>query len=386
MGGTVSLAGLEYKPEGFLGSLKMDADMKLDDRQFTIRKGKIHAPGCSLFFAGDYDMGERPHLKIRLAGSGMDLNQMVSKEAKPSKGFLGWIADTKVFSKGSGEVEVKINRFVRNHWTFPEIAGRIVFDNQTIQTDNLEIGQPGIDRMNLKGKLILADVNRPAFEGIMVSRNTRIESLFAIFGGLFRAGITGENVFMRVQFKSQGSDLTEVAKNLQGRWSFDIQKGRINTGHLLNGAALLFDVPVSPKTFEARANQFNNGYLRVFGDFPITNGVGHTKSFMYEDKGDRVTFTGDIDLYRQNLNLLAGLAPFRRVSRWLEKIPVLGPIVTGGREGSLITNYFEVEGPFSDPRIESIPWTSIGKKVLGTLEGVITAPADLIPKPDSGRK
>ena len=71
------------------------------------------------------------------------------------------------------------------------------------------------------------------------------------------------------------------------------------------------------------------------------------------------------------------------MSRWIEKIPVLGPIVTGGKEGSLITNYYEVEGHFSNPRIESIPWTSVGKKILGTFEGIITAPADLIPQPDS---
>ncbi len=64
------------------------------------------------------------------------------------------------------------------------------------------------------------------------------------------------------------------------------------------------------------------------------------------------------------------------------KLLILGPIVTGGKEGSLFTNYYEVEGPFSDPRIESIPWTSVGKKVLGTFEGIITAPADLIPRPD----
>jgi hypothetical protein len=72
-----------------------------------------------------------------------------------------------------------------------------------------------------------------------------------------------------------------------------------------------------------------------------------------------------------------GVAPFRRVGRIIEKIPILGPIVTGGKEGSLITTYYKVEGPFSDPKIEMIPFKSISNKILGTLEGVIIAPSEL---------
>jgi hypothetical protein len=65
------------------------------------------------------------------------------------------------------------------------------------------------------------------------------------------------------------------------------------------------------------------------------------------------------------------------MDRIVKKIPLLGPIVTGGKEGSLITTYYKVEGPFSDPKVESVPFKSISEKILGTLEGIIIAPSEL---------
>jgi hypothetical protein len=375
--GSVHLKGIEYKPDHFLVPIKFNADIKFKNNRFQIRNGKLEAKGTKVFFGGDYQGGEAPYLKLKLVGPGLDINQMVSEEGKPSKGFLGWLSETHVFSKGSGEIEIKLNRFAQKLWTLPEVAGKLTFKNQVLRTNNLILGQPKIDELMIMGKLSLADIKNPEFDAVLISRNTRIEKLFAMFGGLFKAGLTGENVWMKVKLKGGGGNLKQIAKSLRGRWSFNIKKGRINTGHLLNGVALLFDVSVSPKTFAERDHQHNKGYLRIFGDFPIVKGVGHTENFMYEDKGDRVSLIGDIDLYQKRLDLVAGVAPFRRVGRIIKKIPILGPIVTGGKEGSLITTYYKVVGPFTDPKIESVPFKSISEKVLGTLEGIIIAPSDL---------
>ena len=385
LNGKIHLKEVEYKPENFLVPIKLDANMKFENKHFNISKGKLIAEGTSLFFSGDYRGGEAPHIKIQLVGSELNLNKMVSNEdkGKPSTGFMAWLGETRVFSRGTGEIDIKINRFNKTPWKLPEVAGKLTFKDRVLATKRLAIGQPKLDQVLIMGTLNLSDTQNPEFDAVLISRNTRIEKLFAMFGGLFRSGLTGTNVWMKVQLKGRGGNLKQIAQSLRGRWSFDIKEGRINTGFLLNGVARLFDVSVDPATFARRAGEHNTGYLRIFGDFPIVNGVAHTENFMYEDKGDRVSLVGGIDLYQQRLDLVAGVAPFRRVSRWIEMIPILGKIITGGPEGSLITTYYEVEGPFSGPRIESIPWTSLGKKVLGTLEGIITAPADLIPRPDS---
>ena len=117
--------------------------------------------------------------------------------------------------------------------------------------------------------------------------------------------------------------------------------------------------------------------MQIFGNFSILEGVARTENFLYEEKEKRMSLVGAFDLNTSRMGTVVGVAPFRSAGRVIKKIPILGSILTGGKEGSLITTYYKVEGPFSDPKVESVPFKSISAKVLGTLEGVIIAPGDL---------
>ncbi len=377
MQGKVRLTGIEYKPEGFLAAFKLSADMQFRNNHFNLRRGRLEANGSQLGFEGDYQGGEAPRLTLQVAGPGLDLNQLVSEKGKPSKGFLAWLGQTHVFANGTGEIKIKINRFSQKFWTLPKVAGTFTFKDQVLRTDNLTLGQPGVDQVMIMGKLSLVDIQNPAFDAVLVSRKTPIDKLFAMFGGLFKASLTGKTVWLKAHLQGRGGDLTQITQSLKGRLSFDLKDGRINTGHLLNGVVALFGVSVDPQTVAERAGQPNNSYMRIFGDFRIVNGVARTENFLYEEKGQRLSLVGAFDLNTSRMGTVVGVAPFRRVGRIIEKIPILGPIMTGGKEGSLITTYYKVEGPFSDPKVEAIPFKSISEKILGTLEGIISAPGDL---------
>jgi hypothetical protein len=262
------------------------------------------------------------------------------------------VGGTRVFSKGSGEVEIKLGQFAHESWTLPEVTGKFTFKDQTLRTNNLTLGKPDVNQVMIMGKLNLADPQNPSFDTALIARYVPIDRLFVMFGGMFNASLTGKTVWLKAHLQGQGGDLKQVTQSLKGRLAFNLKDGRINTGLLLNGAVQLFGIDVDPKSTAERARQHNTGYLNIFGEFSILNGVAHTKKFLY-------------------------VAPFRRVGRVIEQIPIIGPIVTGGKEGSLITSYYKVEGPFSDPKVESVPFKTIGEKVLGTLEGIITAPSDL---------
>ena len=380
--GIVRLKGIEYKPDSLLVPIKFNADMNFKNKHFQIHNGKLEAKGSKIFFNGDYQGGEAPHVKLKLVGPGMDLNQVVSDDGKPSKGFLGWLAGTQVFSRGSGEIEIKLNRFAHKIWTLPEIAGRITFKNQILKTQNLMLGQPKVDEIKIKGKLSLADIQSPSFDAILITRHVPVENLFAMFGDMFHASLTGETVGLKARLQGQGGDLKQITQSLKGRVSFDLRKGRINTGRLLNGVVKLFGITVDPRTIAERARQHNTGYLRIFGDLAVINGIARTENFLYEEKGQRMSLVGAFDLNASRMDTVVGVAPFRRVGRVIEKIPIIGHIVTGGKESSLITTYYKVEGPFSGPKVESVPLKSVGEKVMDTLEAIVTAPGDLFPDPE----
>ena len=270
--GIVHLKEIEYKPDSLLVPIKFNADMKFKNEHFQIQNGKLEAKGSKIFFNGDYKGGEAPHVKLKLVGPGMDLNLMVSEEGKPSKGFLVWLGGTRVFSKGSGEIEIKIDRFTQKRWTLPEVAGRFTFKDQVLRTRNLTLGKPKVDQVKIKGNLSLADIKNPSFDTLLVSRSVPIEKLFAMFGGVFEASLTGRTVWLKAHLQGQGEDLKQITQSLKGRLSFNLKEGRINTGRLLNGAVELFGISVDPGTIAERARQHNKGYLQIFGDLPVVNG------------------------------------------------------------------------------------------------------------------
>jgi hypothetical protein len=212
-------------------------------------------------------------------GPGLDLNQMISEEGKPSKGFLGWLGETHVFSKGSGEIEIKLNRFAQKPWTLPEVAGILTFKNQVLQTNNLTLGQPKIDEVMIMGKLSLADIQNPSFDTVLISRGVPVDKLFAMFGGMFKASLTGDTVWLKAHLQGRGGNLKQITQSLKGRLSFDLKDGRINTGRLLNGVVKLFGISIDPKIVAKRTRQPNTGYLQIFGDFSILSGVARTENF-----------------------------------------------------------------------------------------------------------
>jgi hypothetical protein len=337
----------------------------------------LEAKGSKVFFGGDYQGGEAPHVKLKLVGPGLDLNQLVAEEGKPSQGFLHWLGETRVFSKGSGEFEIKLNRFTRNLWTLPEVVGKFTFKDRVLRTNHLTLGQAKIDEVMIMGKLSLVDIQNPAFETVLISRGVPIDRLFGMFGGMFKGSLTGNTIWLKARLQGRGGDLKQLTQSLKGRLSFDLKNGKINTGKLLNGAVKLFGIPIDPKTVEKRTRQPSTDYMQIFGDFSILDGVARTENFLYEEEEKRLSLVGAFDLNTSRMGTVVGYAPFRTMDRIIKRIPILGPIITGGKEGSLITTYYKVDGPFSDPKVESVPFKSISEKVLGTLEGIIIAPSEL---------
>ena len=67
-----------------------------------------------------------------------------------------------------------------------------------------------------------------------------------------------------------------------------------------------------------------------------------------------------------------------QLDRFLTKIPLVGKIITGGDEKSLLKTYYKVKGDFNNPEISAIPFTSLGKKVVGIFQGIFQTPQDIL--------
>ena len=69
------------------------------------------------------------------------------------------------------------------------------------------------------------------------------------------------------------------------------------------------------------------------------------------------------------------------LDKFLTQIPLVGSILTAGDEGSLIKTYYEVKGPFDDPKVKAVPLTSLGKKVMGLFQGILQTSEEILTLP-----
>lgn len=91
------------------------------------------------------------------------------------------------------------------------------------------------------------------------------------------------------------------------------------------------------------------------GHLVINRGVMDIERLKME--GDTtLIMQGWVDLKRERVNIHGDLIPAYFLNRFLTNIPLVGPVVFGGKDDGLLATRFYVEGPFSDLKVKANPF------------------------------
>ncbi|MBI5561220.1 MAG: AsmA-like C-terminal domain-containing protein, partial [Deltaproteobacteria bacterium] len=105
-----------------------------------------------------------------------------------------------------------------------------------------------------------------------------------------------------------------------------------------------------------------------------------TEDVLMESNSIRMSGVGSINIPQETMDYTAGMHPFVTIDKIVSMIPLAGWIIEG-REKSTITMYYSVKGALTDPQVSPLPVESVGKKVLGIFERVLTAPIKVLEPP-----
>ena len=95
------------------------------------------------------------------------------------------------------------------------------------------------------------------------------------------------------------------------------------------------------------------------GDFVLDNGVASTEQMRVYGAALGLTAKGDIDFDRDAINLTGVVVPAYSINDFLNKIPLLGTILTGGPGEGLIAVSYSVKGAVEDPQVAVNPLTAL---------------------------
>jgi len=175
---------------------------------------------------------------------------------------------------------------------------------------------------------------------------------------------------------ARGETIADIKKSLLGNVRLRLTDGTL---HKFNVLSKIFSVlNVSQLLKFQLPDMVSNGmpYNEIKGRFAISDGVVDTKDLFIASDAINVSLIGSADLVKEDLNFTIGVQPLQTVDKVVNRIPVVGWILTGKSKG-FMTVYFEAKGKWADPKVSAIPVSSMGKGVLNIFRRVFELPVRL---------
>jgi len=165
----------------------------------------------------------------------------------------------------------------------------------------------------------------------------------------------------------------EIMETLDGTVSLEIIDGAIRQYNALSKIVSVMNISTY---FRLRFPQLDTDgfpFDTITGDFTITDGVSHTENLFIDSRVIRITCVGDVDMVKEEVDMVIGFQVLKTVDLVINKIPVVGYILTG-EDGNLFTTYFHVYGPLEDPAVEAMTLQALGEGTLHIFERIYKFP------------
>jgi len=223
-----------------------------------------------------------------------------------------------------------------------------------------------------------------------------------------RFALDGGDVSALVARGGFDAEAATGAVNLLGALSGSLRPGRRNLaglsglirleaadGTIQRSVPPILAVVLASETFTGFSSRDHVRYRRCATTLSFADGLVSTESFDLEGPDVRLFASGELDLAHPPYEIDAEvvLFLFRQIDRALEKIPLLNVLLLGDNH-NLVAAYYELVGPWEEPKALGKPLRTLGegpgtvlieqipkivKKGMEALGGLLIGPQPLVP-------
>jgi len=382
--GSAVLKDLVFKWEDRKNPLTLSANARFSGNTYDLRSGKMVSGRSKISFRGKYKNEEQPELLLKLTGETLVVDELISNKKDEDKDEISLkdlFGRSNLLSKGKSKINIDLARLDYKWLTLGNVSGTFILKDKEIIFNRLQIGPK--NAIKGKGKFSVKDSDSISFETHMKADEIQAKEFLAMFGEHFKEGLTGKFKNLKLILKSSGEMFSENIRNLNGKLSFHLASGVIDKKQLHEGVFSLFDFeqPLETKNKKDK-DQKPSKYENIHGDFIYTDGVAETNNLVYETDQRKSAIAGKFDLNDLKMDTVVGVAHLPGLDKLLTQIPIVGSILTAGDEGSLIKTYYKVNGPFDNPEVTAIPFTSLSKKFIGLFQGALQTSEEILRLPE----
>ena len=352
----------EFRPS------RVQGNISIQDQSIRINSFSTQINNTRLALTGTIQDLRHPRADLMVTSSHLELDDLLPltrlEPEKPSPGGSGNPVLKASLKADSGKLK---------EISFEKLSSDIIYENGILYLQPLEFQALG---GTIASKIRVDAASGEATRYQVNYELRRISSL----GLLKSLGVKKQEVWGTLSaqgdLSARGRSPEELKKSLLGSMTFRIDNGSIRRFASL---AKIFSILNVSQLLKMRLPEMTSGgmpFREITGTLAIKDGVFSSTDLFVKSEAMNISAVGSMNLPQDRLNVIVGVQPLQAVDKVVNRIPIVGWILTG-KDKSWITSYFEVTGAIGDPQVSAKPVSSMATGVFNIFKRVFQLPAKL---------
>jgi uncharacterized protein involved in outer membrane biogenesis len=350
-----------------------DAGVKRFNTVCTLRKNSIVLKSVSglinssnFNLNGVYQTGKTRQAIIAVTSSKLDLDdlRLFSSPAQKSDTHSGAGMDVKL------ALNVESGNFGK--LAFSKLNASAQQENGTVYLQNLTAALLG-GKLSAKGRIAPGGDQGDRYDLALDISRADAEKLFTALD--ISREVTG-TLNLSGNVTARGNTLLDIKKSALGNIKLSMNSGKLKK---FESFAKIFSILNVSQLLKFKLPDMASGgmpYSSIKGSFSVKDGIVSTQDLFISSNAINMSIVGKADLVKEDLNFTLGAQPLQTVDKIVNRIPIVGWLLTG-KDKDLLTAYFEAKGKWSDPQVSAIPVKSLGKGILNVFVRAFQLPVKL---------
>jgi uncharacterized protein YhdP len=317
-------------------------------------------------FNGVYQTGKTRQATISVTSSKLDLDDLRMFSSPAQKGEA---------HQGSG-IDVKLTLAVETgnfgKLGFSKLNASAQQENGTIYLQNLTAGMLG-GKLTAKGRIAPGGELGDRYDLTLDISRADADKLFAALD--ISREVTG-TLSLQGNLTARGNTLLDIKKSALGNIRLTMNNGTLRKFSTLSKVFSILNVSQLLKFKLPDMTSGGMPYSSIKGSISVKDGIIATQDLFITSNAINVSIIGNADIVKEELNFTLGAQPLQTVDKIVNRIPIVGWLLTG-KDKDLLTAYFEAKGKWSDPKVSAIPVKSLGKGIMNVFIRAFQLPVKL---------
>ena len=339
----------ESRPEASVKRFNANCTLRKDALILHSASGIINSSNFSL--NGVYQTGRTRQATLFVTSSKLDLEELRIFAAPGTENSHTPGPDVKLtLTVGSGNL---------GKMSFSKLNAVAQQEKGVINLQNLSTDILG-GKLTAKGKITPGGELGDRYDLTLDIARADAEKLFSALDVSHE--VTG-TLTLHGDLTARGTTLVDIKKSALGTIQLGMNNGKFRKFSVLSKVFSILNVSQLLKFKLPDMTSGGMPYSSIKGNIALKDGILTTKDLFISSNAINMSIVGTADIIKEELNLTLGAQPLQTVDKIVNRIPIVGWLLTG-KDKDLVTAYFEAKGTWSNPQVSAIPVKSMGKGLL----------------------